>query len=261
MRPLRCLRGSRAEHARPPPGGRDGGLGQRHRTRRARRGGRVTVAMVNCAGAPPPTGTAQSAAPPPAAKGLRPIGPRCRPRLHSRRCQSAAATAALEQGGARCAHRKGSGGRGVAVGIGSAFAMAEALPLLVRSPTQRHPDLRLRGDPGWTVRRLKSELRRLVPDAPVSASPRSPHFLSPRAPSRSRWGGGRDTSRRDSGGSCRGAPGAAADSPCRVLLTPAPRGVPHPIASAARCWRGARSGSAGVILGLGLFSVWSAVKY
>ncbi|PKK19376.1 homocysteine-inducible, endoplasmic reticulum stress-inducible, ubiquitin-like domain member 1 [Columba livia] len=44
--------------------------------------------------------------------------------------------------------------------------MAEALALLVRSPTQRHPDLRLRGDPGWTVRRLKSELRRLVPDAP-----------------------------------------------------------------------------------------------
>ncbi|XP_071613244.1 homocysteine-responsive endoplasmic reticulum-resident ubiquitin-like domain member 1 protein [Heliangelus exortis] len=47
--------------------------------------------------------------------------------------------------------------------------MAEAmpmLPLLVRSPSQRHPDLRLRADPTWTVRRLKAELRRLVPEAP-----------------------------------------------------------------------------------------------
>ncbi|NXW88599.1 HERP1 protein, partial [Alopecoenas beccarii] len=42
----------------------------------------------------------------------------------------------------------------------------EQLALLVRSPTHRHPDLRLRADPAWTVRRLKSELRRLVPDAP-----------------------------------------------------------------------------------------------
>ncbi|NXS43530.1 HERP1 protein, partial [Balaeniceps rex] len=42
----------------------------------------------------------------------------------------------------------------------------ESLALLVRSPTQRHPDLRLRAAPAWTVRRLKAELRRLVPEAP-----------------------------------------------------------------------------------------------
>ncbi|NXP03857.1 HERP1 protein, partial [Thinocorus orbignyianus] len=40
------------------------------------------------------------------------------------------------------------------------------LSLLIRSPTQRHPDLRLRAHPAWTVRRLKAELRRLVPGAP-----------------------------------------------------------------------------------------------
>ncbi|KAM6380621.1 homocysteine-responsive endoplasmic reticulum-resident ubiquitin-like domain member 1 protein isoform 1-T1 [Pluvialis apricaria] len=44
--------------------------------------------------------------------------------------------------------------------------MEEPLSLLVRSPTQRHPDLRLRAAPAWTVRRLKAELRRLVPGAP-----------------------------------------------------------------------------------------------
>ncbi|XP_054055561.1 homocysteine-responsive endoplasmic reticulum-resident ubiquitin-like domain member 1 protein [Rissa tridactyla] len=44
--------------------------------------------------------------------------------------------------------------------------MEEPLSLLVRSPTQRHPDLRLRAGPAWTVRRLKAELRRLVPGAP-----------------------------------------------------------------------------------------------
>ncbi|KAM8799428.1 homocysteine-responsive endoplasmic reticulum-resident ubiquitin-like domain member 1 protein [Eudromia elegans] len=44
--------------------------------------------------------------------------------------------------------------------------MEEGLSLLVRSPTQRHPDLRLRARPAWTVRRLKAELRRLVPGAP-----------------------------------------------------------------------------------------------
>ncbi|NWW48909.1 HERP1 protein, partial [Pedionomus torquatus] len=42
----------------------------------------------------------------------------------------------------------------------------QPLSLLVRSPTQRHPDLRLRAAPAWTVRRLKVELRRLVPGAP-----------------------------------------------------------------------------------------------
>ncbi|NWV09132.1 HERP1 protein, partial [Ptilonorhynchus violaceus] len=42
----------------------------------------------------------------------------------------------------------------------------EPLSLLVRSPAQRHPDLRLRAEPAWTVRRLKTELRQLLPDAP-----------------------------------------------------------------------------------------------
>ncbi|NWY10598.1 HERP1 protein, partial [Aphelocoma coerulescens] len=42
----------------------------------------------------------------------------------------------------------------------------EQLSLLVRSPAQRHRDLRLRAEPAWTVRRLKTELRRLLPDAP-----------------------------------------------------------------------------------------------
>ncbi|NXB38585.1 HERP1 protein, partial [Eulacestoma nigropectus] len=42
----------------------------------------------------------------------------------------------------------------------------EPLSLLVRSPAQRHRDLRLRAEPAWTVRRLKTELRRLLPDAP-----------------------------------------------------------------------------------------------
>ncbi|NXQ47059.1 HERP1 protein, partial [Catharus fuscescens] len=40
------------------------------------------------------------------------------------------------------------------------------LSLLVRSPAQRHRDLRLSAEPAWTVRRLKTELRRLLPDAP-----------------------------------------------------------------------------------------------
>ncbi|XP_005152361.1 homocysteine-responsive endoplasmic reticulum-resident ubiquitin-like domain member 1 protein [Melopsittacus undulatus] len=44
--------------------------------------------------------------------------------------------------------------------------MEQPLPLLVRSPTHRHPDLRLRAEPAWTVRRLKAELRHLVPGAP-----------------------------------------------------------------------------------------------
>ncbi|NXA53058.1 HERP1 protein, partial [Nothocercus julius] len=42
----------------------------------------------------------------------------------------------------------------------------EVVSLLIKSPTQRHPDLRLRAQPAWTVRRLKAELRRLVPEAP-----------------------------------------------------------------------------------------------
>ncbi|NXU90698.1 HERP1 protein, partial [Xiphorhynchus elegans] len=42
----------------------------------------------------------------------------------------------------------------------------QPLALLVRSPSQRHRDLRLRAAPAWTVRRLKAELRQLLPDAP-----------------------------------------------------------------------------------------------
>ncbi|XP_027541120.1 homocysteine-responsive endoplasmic reticulum-resident ubiquitin-like domain member 1 protein [Neopelma chrysocephalum] len=44
--------------------------------------------------------------------------------------------------------------------------MEEPLALLVRSPSGRHDDLRLRAAPAWTVRRLKTELRQLLPDAP-----------------------------------------------------------------------------------------------
>uniref|UniRef100_A0A8C5T567 Uncharacterized protein n=1 Tax=Malurus cyaneus samueli TaxID=2593467 RepID=A0A8C5T567_9PASS len=38
----------------------------------------------------------------------------------------------------------------------------QPLELLVRSPAQRHRDLRLSAEPAWTVRRLKTELRRLL---------------------------------------------------------------------------------------------------
>lgn len=116
--------------------------------------------------------------------------------------------------------------------------MDEQLSLLVRSPAQRHRDLRLRAEPAWTVRRLKTELRRLLPDAPVSA--RSPSSRNPagRVPAgglagrAGGWAVGAE-SPRGSGGSCRGAPGPV----------PAPRGVP--VASAAL---GARSGYFGTRL-------------
>ncbi|XP_075290160.1 homocysteine-responsive endoplasmic reticulum-resident ubiquitin-like domain member 1 protein [Opisthocomus hoazin] len=42
----------------------------------------------------------------------------------------------------------------------------EEMWVVVRSPMQRHPELRLRAAPAWTVRRLKAELRRLIPGAP-----------------------------------------------------------------------------------------------
>ncbi|XP_065590277.1 homocysteine-responsive endoplasmic reticulum-resident ubiquitin-like domain member 1 protein [Cyrtonyx montezumae] len=42
-----------------------------------------------------------------------------------------------------------------------------SLSLLVRSPARRHPDLRLRAAPAWSVRRLKAELRRRAPGAPA----------------------------------------------------------------------------------------------
>ncbi|XP_072202461.1 homocysteine-responsive endoplasmic reticulum-resident ubiquitin-like domain member 1 protein isoform X3 [Excalfactoria chinensis] len=47
--------------------------------------------------------------------------------------------------------------------------MAEelSLSLLVRSPARRHPDMRLRAAPAWSVRRLKAELRRRAPGEPA----------------------------------------------------------------------------------------------
>ncbi|KAM6409013.1 LOW QUALITY PROTEIN: homocysteine-responsive endoplasmic reticulum-resident ubiquitin-like domain member 1 protein [Rhynochetos jubatus] len=103
--------------------------------------------------------------PPAPHAGLRPIGPRVRPHPLPRSGQSAAATAAPQRSGARRApiNRWSAGG---AAGPGPAIIMEEPLALLVRSPTQRHPDLHLRAVPSWTVRRLKAELRRLVPEAP-----------------------------------------------------------------------------------------------
>ncbi|OXB76075.1 UNVERIFIED_CONTAM: hypothetical protein H355_000174 [Colinus virginianus] len=47
------------------------------------------------------------------------------------------------------------------------MAEERSLSLLVRSPARRHPDLRLRAAPAWSVRRLKAELRRLAPGAPA----------------------------------------------------------------------------------------------
>ncbi|XP_040427203.1 homocysteine-responsive endoplasmic reticulum-resident ubiquitin-like domain member 1 protein isoform X1 [Cygnus olor] len=46
------------------------------------------------------------------------------------------------------------------------MAEPREVSLLVRSPGRRHRDLRLRAEPAWTVRRLKAELRRIVPGAP-----------------------------------------------------------------------------------------------
>ncbi|XP_053126813.1 homocysteine-responsive endoplasmic reticulum-resident ubiquitin-like domain member 1 protein isoform X2 [Hemicordylus capensis] len=60
----------------------------------------------------------------------------------------------------------------------SAARTEEAAPegglvtLLVKSPAQRHPDLVLPARRAWSVRRLKSELRRLHPDAPPEDSQR-----------------------------------------------------------------------------------------
>lgn len=51
---------------------------------------------------------------------------------------------------------------------------AAVASLVVKSPAQRHPDLRLTAQRRWTVRRLKAELRRLHPDEPVSLSPAPP---------------------------------------------------------------------------------------
>lgn len=101
--------------------------------------------------------------------------------------------------------------------------MEAPLSLLVRSPAQRHRDLHLSAEPAWTVRRLKTELRRLLPDAPVSARsplPAAPPGGSLRA-SPAGWVGGwmvGTVSPRGSGGRCRGAPGGFRD---RCL----PRGV------------------------------------
>uniref|UniRef100_A0A8D0GB84 Homocysteine inducible ER protein with ubiquitin like domain 1 n=1 Tax=Sphenodon punctatus TaxID=8508 RepID=A0A8D0GB84_SPHPU len=45
-------------------------------------------------------------------------------------------------------------------------ATEEPFTLLIKSPAQRHPDLRLPGEPGWSVWQLKARLRLLHPDAP-----------------------------------------------------------------------------------------------
>ncbi|XP_038609527.1 homocysteine-responsive endoplasmic reticulum-resident ubiquitin-like domain member 1 protein [Tachyglossus aculeatus] len=42
----------------------------------------------------------------------------------------------------------------------------EPVTLLVKSPTQRHRDLELSADRGWTVRRLKAHLSRVYPERP-----------------------------------------------------------------------------------------------
>ncbi|KAM9269020.1 LOW QUALITY PROTEIN: uncharacterized protein FYN16_005475, partial [Cariama cristata] len=194
VRLARPLRGPRAEHAWLPWGGREGGRarawrrrGQRDRAppppqrspaphgpgrggagnhgcrRAAARGAGVPAPLTRHRPISPPASRHRS--PPEPHAELRPIGPRRSPRCPSRRGQSAAATAALQQGGASRAPVRSRPGRGTA-GAGSAAAMEGPLSLLVRSPTQRHPDLRLRAAPAWTVRRLKAELRRLLPEAP-----------------------------------------------------------------------------------------------
>lgn len=209
MRPPRCLRGPQAAQGprRHRAGGREGG-----RPGAWRRGDRGTGARRPAmaagpsqprpawlgggdhsrhgdaapgAGAPPP----QRPLPispfacrhrPPAARhaGLRPIGPRSRSLPRPRRGQSAEATAALQQGGARQVPiKRGVRWRGAPIAAPPS-AMEKPLSLLVRSPTQRHPDLRLRADPAWTVRRLKAELRHLVPGSPVSVRPLPPLFPS-----------------------------------------------------------------------------------
>lgn len=137
-------------------------------------------------------------------------------------------------------------GEGFAIAARLAPAMEEPLSLLVRSPAQRHRDLRLSAEPAWTVRRLKTELRRLLPDAPVSA--RSPLPAAPPGGSlRAAWPGGWldawlggrwGLAPRD------GCPGAVAGLWDRYLP---PQGVLVPVASAAL---GARLGRARAILGL-----------
>lgn len=68
-------------------------------------------------------------------------------------------------------------------------AEGEEVSLVVKSPAQRHPDLRLTAQRSWSVRRLKAELRRRHPDAPVSlrsslpSSSSSSYGTSPPLPS------------------------------------------------------------------------------
>lgn len=47
----------------------------------------------------------------------------------------------------------------------------EPVTLLVKSPNQRHRDLELSGDRGWSVSRLKAHLSRVYPERPVSGTP------------------------------------------------------------------------------------------
>lgn len=46
----------------------------------------------------------------------------------------------------------------------------EPVTLLVKSPNQRHRDLELSGDRGWTVSHLKAHLSRVYPERPVSGA-------------------------------------------------------------------------------------------
>lgn len=50
----------------------------------------------------------------------------------------------------------------------------EPVTLLVKSPNQRHRDLELSGDRGWSVGRLKAHLSRVYPERPVRGAPPPP---------------------------------------------------------------------------------------
>lgn len=170
--------------------------------------------------APPPTGTPNQLLSFLTAlrARLRPIGPRSSP-------APSLITANQPQPPRPCGGAgpyKALTGEVSAIAARPAPAMEEPLALLVRSPAQRHRDLRLSAQPAWTVRRLKTELRRLLPDAPVSAQSALPAAL-PGAPcAQPGWvGGGGCLAPRGVGRQLRGAAG-----PVRV-----PRAVP--VASAA----------------------------
>lgn len=63
-----------------------------------------------------------------------------------------------------------------------AEAEPEPVTLLVKSPNQRHRDLELSGDRGWSVGRLKAHLSLVYPERPVSRPPPSPPCGPPGMP-------------------------------------------------------------------------------